>query len=57
MRPKKGAALNQEEFFDSIKNKKMKEAHITLECGCELLYAPLLAEVHGKPCDLHKSDM
>ena len=49
--------MNQIEFFDSIKGKQMKEAHITLVCGCELVYAPLLEEVHGKPCPLHKSAM
>ena len=49
--------MDQEEFFDLIKRKQMKEAHITLVCGCELLYAPLVKEVHGKPCPLHTSVM
>lgn len=49
--------MDQEEFFDSVKSKQMKEAHITLVCGCELIYAPLLQEVLGKPCPLHESSM
>lgn len=49
--------MEQDEFFDLVKTKQMKEAHITMICGCELLYAPLLKEVLAKPCPLHESSM
>lgn len=53
----KGKLVNQIEFFDLIKSKKMKEALITLECGCEILYSPVSEEIFGYPCPNHEKDM
>lgn len=49
--------MEQEEFFNLVKAKQMKEAHVTFTCGCELLYAPLPKEIFGKPCPLHADSM
>jgi hypothetical protein len=49
--------MKQNEFFDSIRNKKMKEAAITLDCGCQMIYLPVTEEVFGKPCPEHTSMM
>lgn len=49
--------MDQIEFFDAVKSKKMKEATITLECGCQILYSPLTKEVFVKPCSIHSEEV
>ena len=46
--------MDQIEFFDNVKGKKMKEALITFECECQIIYSPATKEVFANPCPAHK---
>jgi hypothetical protein len=45
--------MEQLEFFDNVKTKKMKEATVTLDCGCLLLYSAVTKEVFVNTCSTH----
>ncbi len=46
--------MEQIEFFDNVKTKKMKEAMITFECDCQLIYSPMTKEIFANTCPAHQ---